>query len=52
MLRDDESRVRLPEMSRWLVPLVIVMIGLTLFFLLARKTRPIASPVHVEAGTP
>jgi hypothetical protein len=52
MLREDESRVPLREMARWLVPLGLVVIGIALFFILSSSTRERATPVHVDAVTP
>lgn len=48
MNREDDARVSLREMSRWLVPLLMVILGVTLFFMLGRETREVASPVHIE----
>jgi len=50
MLKDDDSRVSLRELSRWLVMLLMIVAGITLFFLLGKKIRPIAAPIHVESG--
>lgn len=52
MLRDDESRVPLREMTRWLVPFGMVILGITLFFTLGRKTVAMTVPIHIEAGNP
>jgi hypothetical protein len=52
MLRDDESRVPLREMSRWLVPFTMVVLGITLYFTLGQKTRDITTPIHIDAGSP
>ena len=52
MLRDDESRVPLREMSRWLVPFAMVVLGITLFFMLGQKTKSITTPIHIDAGSP
>jgi hypothetical protein len=52
MLREDDSRVPIREMTRWLVPFILVIVGITLFFTLGRKTGSIAAPIHVDAGSP
>jgi cytochrome c-type biogenesis protein CcmH/NrfF len=52
MLRDDDSRVPLREMTRWLVPLTLVVLGITLFFVLEQRTSAMAVPIHVEVGSP
>ncbi|MEO8294837.1 MAG: hypothetical protein ABI613_04910 [Gemmatimonadota bacterium] len=52
MTREDDARLSLREMSRWLVPLAMVILGLVLFFLLRNRTSDMASPVHVETDTP
>jgi hypothetical protein len=52
MLREDDSRVPLREMTRWLVPVFLVVVGLALFFTLGRRTGSIAAPIHVDAGSP
>lgn len=50
MLRDDESQVPLREMTRWLVPFTLVILGITLFFVLGQKTAASTAPIHIEAG--
>jgi hypothetical protein len=52
MTREDDAHVSLRAMSRWLVPLAMVMLGVALFFLIGGKNRDIASPVHVETEAP
>ena len=52
MLREDDSNVPLREMTRWLVPFTIVLLGITLFFSLGRKTAAITGPIHIDAGSP
>ena len=52
MLREDDSRVPMREMARWLVPFAMVILGIILFFALGPETRPMAAPIHVEAGNP
>ncbi|MEO8199446.1 MAG: hypothetical protein ABI679_02890 [Gemmatimonadota bacterium] len=52
MNREDDSSVSFREMSRWLVPLLMIILGVTLFFTLGRKTRTAASPIHVEEPAP
>jgi cytochrome c-type biogenesis protein CcmH/NrfF len=48
MIRDDDSHISLRELSRWMLPAVIVLLGLILFFLMVRKTETTATPVPVE----
>lgn len=48
MIRDDDSRISIRELSRWLLPAVIVLLGLILFFLMVRKTESMATPIPVE----
>ena len=52
MLREDDSSVPLREMTRWLVPFTMVILGIVLFFTLGRKTAAITAPIHIEAGSP
>lgn len=52
MLRDDESQVPLREMTRWLVPFTLVILGIALFFALGQKTAAMTAPIHIEAGNP
>lgn len=52
MLRDDDSRVPLREMTRWLVPFSLVILGIALFFGLREQTRTITAPIHIDAGSP
>ncbi len=51
MLRDDESRVPAREMARWLVPLLLVLLGVGLFFSVDLD-RPTGAVAPAEAGTP
>jgi hypothetical protein len=50
MLREDESRVPLREMTRWLVPLSLVLLGIVLFFTLGRRNPAATAPINVDAG--
>ena len=52
MLRDDDSRGPLREMTRWLVPFTMVILGIALFFALGGQTRAITAPIHIDAGSP
>ena len=52
MLREDDSNVPLREMTRWLVPFTLVVLGIILFFALGRKTDEITTPIHLDAGSP
>ena len=52
MIRDDDSHITFRELSRLLLPAAIVLLGLTLFFLLARKTQSVATPIPVEIQRP
>lgn len=52
MLRDDQSRAGLRELRRWLLPALITLLGVTLYFALGRQTRAMASPIRVEAPEP
>jgi hypothetical protein len=52
MIRDDESQISARDMSRWLLPACIILLGLALFFLLVRKTESTATPVPVEMPQP
>jgi hypothetical protein len=52
MLRDDDSRVPLREMTRWLVPFSLVILGIILFFTLSEKTKAITAPIQIDAGSP
>jgi hypothetical protein len=52
MLRDDDSRVPLREMTRWLVPFSLVILGIILFFTLGEKTKAITAPIQIDAGSP
>ncbi len=48
MVRDDDSTISLRDLTRWLFPAFIVLLGLALFFGLIRKTQPRDTPVPVE----
>jgi hypothetical protein len=48
MLRDDDSRVPLREIGRWFVPLLMVLLGITLFFVLGQRASPLAAPIRLE----
>lgn len=48
MIRDDDTRISFRELSRLLLPAAIILLGLTLFFLLTRKTQSMATPIPVE----
>jgi cytochrome c-type biogenesis protein CcmH/NrfF len=52
MLREDDSHVPPREMTRWLVPFILVILGTVLFFALGRKTGAITAPIHIDAGSP
>jgi len=52
MLREDDSNVPLRDMTRWLVPFSLVILGITLFFALGRKTDDITAPIRIDAGSP
>jgi hypothetical protein len=52
MLRDDEGRVPLREMTRWLVPFTMVILGVALFFALGERSRVLTTPIHIESGSP
>ena len=48
MIRDDDTKISFRELSRLLLPVVIILLGLALFFLMTRKTQSMATPVPVE----
>ena len=52
LLREDDSRVPFREISRWLVPFALVVLGVALFFTLAPETRQIAAPIQIDLGSP
>ena len=52
MLREDDSNVPLRDMTRWLVPFSLVILGIILFFTLGRKSDVITAPIHLDAGSP
>lgn len=48
MIRDEDSQISLRELSRWLLPVFIIILGLALFFMLVRRTESVATPIPVE----
>lgn len=50
MLREDDSRVPVREMTRWLVPFTLVLLGIILFFAIGRKNSAVTAPIQVDAG--
>jgi uncharacterized membrane protein YhhN len=52
MIREDDTRISFRELSRWLLPAAIVLLGLILFFLLTRKTDSMATPIPIELPRP
>jgi hypothetical protein len=52
MLREDDSNVPLRDMTRWLVPFSLVILGIILFFALGRKNDETTAPIHLDAGSP
>lgn len=48
MIRDDDSQISRRELSRWLLPVFIVLLGLVLYFMLVKGTRAMATPIPVE----
>jgi hypothetical protein len=52
MLREDDSQVPLRDMTRWLVPFSLVIVGIMLFFALGPTTDEITAPIHIDAGSP
>lgn len=47
-MADEKNDVAASDLSRWMVLLVIILIGIALFFWLAPSTEPIVHPVRPE----
>lgn len=52
MLREDDSNVPLRDMTRWLVPFSLVILGIILFFALGRKNTEITAPIQLDVESP
>ena len=47
---DERADVALPDLMRWIVIAVVVIIGIVLYFRLAPRTRPVVEPAGQEAA--
>ena len=48
-MNDDRRLVRGSEMGRWIVIVVLILLGIGLYFKFARRTHPVAPPTQFEA---
>ncbi len=49
-MADEKNDVAPSDLTRWMVLLVIIVIGIVLFFWLAPSTDPIVRPVRSEVS--
>ena len=49
-MADERSDAALPDLMRWILIAVIVIIGIVLYFRLAPRTRPVVEPTGQETA--
>lgn len=47
---DERADSAPPQLGRWLVIAVVLIVGIVLYFRLAPRTRPVVDPVAAESG--
>jgi hypothetical protein len=47
-MSDERGSVRGPELKRWLLVAVLILIGIVLFFRFAPRSEPVAPPLVRE----
>jgi hypothetical protein len=48
-MSEERTEIQITELSRWLVLLGVILLGIVLYFWLAPRTGPVVHPVQSEA---
>ena len=48
-MSEERTEIQTTELSRWLVLLGVILLGIVLYFWLAPRTDPVVHPVQSEA---
>ena len=47
-MADERAEVAWPDLARWIVIAIVVIVGIVLYFRLAPRTRPVVEPAAQE----